>query len=130
MGLSEISLREDIPLLAYSPLAFGVLTGKYRHGARPEGSRLALFERFQRYTKPKAEEAVERYAKIAEEAGLTLTQLSLAFVTQQAFVGSNIIGATTMEQLRENIATADVVLSEDVLNAVNDVHAEISNPCP
>ncbi|MRN39066.1 NADP(H)-dependent aldo-keto reductase [Neisseria sp. N95_16] len=130
VGLSEISLREDIPLLAYSPLAFGVLTGKYRHGAKPEGSRLALFERFQRYTKPKAEEAVERYAKIAEEAGLTLTQLSLAFVTQQAFVGSNIIGATTMDQLRENIATADVVLSEDLLNAINDVHAEISNPCP
>lgn len=130
VGLSEISLREDIPLLAYSPLAFGVLSGKYRHGAKPEGSRLVLFERFQRYNKPKAAEAVERYAKIAEDAGLTLTQLALAFVSQQAFVGSNIIGATTMAQLRENIATAEIVLGEDVLNAIDDVQAEISNPCP
>lgn len=130
VGLSEISLREEVPLLAYSPLAFGMLTGKYRHGAKPEGSRLVLFERFQRYTKPKAIEAVERYARIAEEAGLTLTQLALAFVTQQSFLASNIIGATTMAQLRENIATAEIVLSDDVLNAINEVHAEISNPCP
>ena len=130
VGLSEISLREQVPLLAYSPLAFGVLSGKYRHGAKPEGSRLALFERFQRYTKPKAAEAVERYAALAEAAGLTLTQLSLAFVSQQAFVASNIIGATTMAQLQENIATAEVVLSEEIVAAINEVHAEISNPCP
>ena len=130
VGLSEISLREQVPLLAYSPLAFGVLSGKYRHGAKPEGSRLALFERFQRYTKPKAAEAVERYAAIAEAAGLTLTELSLDFVSQQAFVASNIIGATTMAQLQENIATAEVVLSEEIVAAINEVHAEISNPCP
>lgn len=130
VGMSEISLRENTPLLAYSPLAFGVLSGKYRHGAKPEGSRLALFERFQRYTKPKADEAVERYAQIAASAGLTLTELSLAFVTQQSFVASNIIGATTLAQLKENIATADVVLTDDVINEVNAVHAEISNPCP
>ncbi|WP_437179435.1 aldo/keto reductase [Neisseria perflava] len=82
VGLSEIALREDVPLLAYSPLAMGVLSGKYRHGAKPADSRLVLFERFQRYSKPKGMEAVERYAQIADEAGLTLTQLSLAFVTQ------------------------------------------------
>lgn len=130
VGMSEISLREQIPLLAYSPLAFGVLSGKYRHGAKPENSRLALFERFQRYTKPKAFEAVERYAAVADQAGLTLTELSLAFVTQQAFVASNIIGATTSVQLAENIATADVVLSDDIIAAIDTVHAEISNPCP
>ncbi len=130
VGMSEISLRENIPLLAYSPLAFGVLSGKYRHGAMPENSRLALFERFKRYTKPQGFAAVERYAKIAEDAGLSLTALSLAFVTGRAFVASNIIGATTMEQLRENIASAEVVLPDDVLEAVDAVHAEISNPCP
>lgn len=130
VGMSEVSLREDVPLLAYSPMAFGVLSGKYRHGAMPENSRLALFQRFQRYTKPQGFAAVERYAKIADDAGMSLAVMSLAFVTQQAFVASNIIGATTMAQLRENIGSADVVLSGDVLDAINAVHAEISNPCP
>ena len=130
VGMSEISLRENVPLLAYSPLAFGVLSGKYRHGAMPAGSRLALFERFQRYTKPKAFEAVERYAAIAEQAGISLATLSLAFVTQQDFVASNIIGATTLEQLSENIASAEVTLSSDIIEAINAVHSEICNPCP
>lgn len=130
VGMSELSLRENVPLLAYSPLAFGVLSGKYRHGAKPQGSRLALFERFQRYTKPQGFAAVERYAHIAEQAGLSLTALSLAFVSKQKFVAANIIGATTPEQLAENIASADVVLSQDVLDAIDAVHAEISNPCP
>ena len=130
VGMAEISVREQIPLLAYSPLAFGVLSGKYRHGQKPDGARLTLFERFQRYSKPKAAEAVERYAAIAEAAGLSLTALSLAFVNERPFVASNIIGATTMEQLRENIASADVVLGDDVLAAIDAVHAEISNPCP
>ncbi|MDO4248847.1 MAG: NADP(H)-dependent aldo-keto reductase [Neisseria sp.] len=130
VGMSEISLRENVPLLAYSPLAFGVLSGKYRHGAMPAGSRLALFERFQRYTKPKAFEAVERYAAIAEQAGISLATLALAFVNQQDFVASNIIGATNLDQLRENIASAEVVLSSDTIDAINAVHAEISNPCP
>ena len=130
VGMSELSLRENMPLLAYSPLAFGVLSGKYRHGAKPQGSRLALFERFQRYTKPQGFAAVERYAHIAEQAGLSLTALSLAFVSKQKFVAANIIGATTPEQLAENIASADVVLSQDVLDAIDAVHAEISNPCP
>lgn len=130
VGMSELSLREDVPLLAYSPLAFGVLSGKYRHGAKPEGSRLALFDRFQRYTKPQGHAAVERYAQIAEEAGLSLATLSLAFVSQQAFVAANIIGATTLPQLAENIASAEVVLGADVLAAIDAVHADISNPCP
>ena len=130
VGLSEISLRENLPLLAYSPLAFGVLTGKYRHGAMPAGSRLALFERFKRYSKPQGFAAVERYAQIAAEAGLSLTALSLAFVNDRPFVASNIIGATTLEQLAENIDSAAVTLSPDVLEAIDAVHAEISNPCP
>lgn len=130
VGMSEVSLRERVPLLAYSPLAFGVLSGKYRGGAMPEGSRLALYERFQRYTKPAGFAAVERYAKIAEDAGLSLTAMALAFVNDRAFVASNIIGATTMAQLRENIASAEVKLGSDVLEAIDQVHAEISNPCP
>ena len=128
--MSEISLRENLPLLAYSPLAFGVLSGKYRHGAMPEGSRLALFERFKRYSKPQGFAAVERYAQIAEQAGLSLTALALAFVNDRPFVASNIIGATTLEQLAENIDSAAVTLSPDVLEAIDAVHAEISNPCP
>lgn len=130
VGMSEISLRENIPLLAYSPLAFGVLTGKYRHGALPEGSRLALFERFKRYTKPQGFAAVERYVQIAEAAGLSLTAMSLAFVNSRPFLAANIIGATTMAQLQENIASAGVELPQDVLAAIDEVHAEISNPCP
>ena len=130
VGLSEISLRENLPLLAYSPLAFGVLTGKYRHGAMPAGSRLALFERFKRYSRPQGFAAVERYAQIADEAGLSLTALALAFVNDRPFVASNIIGATSLEQLAENIASAEVTLSPDVLDAIDAVHAEISNPCP
>ena len=130
VGMSEISLRENIPLLAYSPLAFGMLTGKYRHGALPEGSRLALFERFKRYTKPQGFAAVERYARIAEAAGLSLTAMSLAFVNSRPFLAANIIGATTMAQLQENIASAGIELPQDVLAAIDEVHAEISNPCP
>lgn len=130
VGLSEIALREDMPLLAYSPLAFGVLSGKYRHGALPANSRLALYSRFQRYSNPPGLAAVERYAAVAAAAGLSLTQLALAFVNSRPFVGANIIGATSLAQLQENIASVDVILSEDVLAAIEAVHADISNPCP
>ncbi len=130
VGMAEISLRENIPLLAYSPLAFGMLSGKYRHGQKPAGARLTLFERFQRYNKPQGFAAVERYAAIAEQAGLSLATLSLAFVNERSFIASNIIGATSIEQLRENIASAEVILSSDILAALDAVHTEISNPCP
>ncbi|KGQ70339.1 aldo/keto reductase [Chelonobacter oris] len=130
VGLSEISLREQVGLLAYSPLAFGLLSGKYRTQPWPEKGRLTLFERFKRYTKPKGFEAVERYAEIAEQAGISLTALALAFVNQQSFVASNIIGATTQEQLKENIASVNVRLNDEILAQINAVHAEISNPCP
>ncbi len=130
VGMAEMSLRENVGLLAYSPLAFGMLTGKYRRKPWPQNARLSLFERFTRYTKPKAFEAVERYTEVAEAAGLSLTALSLAFVNDRAFVGSNIIGATSMTQLQENIASANIRLSADTLAAIDAVHAEISNPCP
>lgn len=130
VGMAEIAVRENIPLLAYSPLAFGMLTGKYRNGAKPEGARLTLYERFVRYNKPKAFEAVERYAEVAEQAGLSLTQLALAFVNDRPFVASNIIGATNLSQLAENIAAAQTELSADTLAAIDAVHADISNPCP
>ena len=132
VGLAEISLRENIGLLAYSPLAFGLLSGKYlapREQWQPDW-RLAKFERFQRYNQPRGYEATGRYQEIAAARGLSLTQLALAFVNQRPFVQANIIGATTLEQLRENIASIDVVLDADTLAATDAVHRDISNPCP
>ncbi|MGB1092355.1 MAG: aldo/keto reductase, partial [Oceanobacter sp.] len=130
VGLAEVSIREQVGLLPYSPLGFGALTGKYRNGAKPEGARMTLFDRFQRYQGSVAEEAIEAYCKIAEAHGMTPATMALAFVNDRDFVTSNIIGATTMDQLKENIATASVVLSEQVIAEINEVHKRISNPCP
>ena len=130
VGNAEVSHREHLGLLAYSPLAFGVLSGKYRGGKLPEKSRLKLFPRMARYSSKEATAATEAYATIAAKHNLTLTQLSLAFVTDRPFVTSNIIGATTMEQLAENIATADVTLSADILAEIDAVHNRIPNPAP
>ena len=130
-GMSEVSLREDIGLLAYSPLAQGVLSGKYLDGKRPEGSRGNLFPRFiARYMGDRSSEAVRRYERIAAKNGITLTELSLAFVNQLPFVTSNIIGATRMDQLKENIGSIHIDLSAETLAAINAVHAEIPNPAP
>ena len=96
VGMAEMSLREQVGLLAYSPLAFGMLSGKYRTKPWPQNARLSLFDRFTRYTNPKAFEAVERYAQVADAAGVSLTTLSLAFVNERSFVTSNIIGATNI----------------------------------
>ncbi len=130
VGLAEMSIREQCGLLAYSPLAFGVLTGKYEHGAKPKGARLTLFERFQRYNTPKGREAASRYVDLARRCGLSPAQMALAFVNSRPFVTANIIGATTMEQLRENIASIEVQLSQDALSEINSIHTEICNPCP
>lgn len=130
IGLAEVSHRENMGLLAYSPLAFGVLSGKYLHGQKPANARLTLFDRFTRYLGEKPELATQRYLDIAREAGMSCATLAQAFVTQQSFVTSNIIGATTMEQLKENIASADVILSGDILQAIEKVHRDICNPCP
>ncbi len=130
-GMSEVSLREDIGLLAYSPLAQGVLTGKYIDGASPTGSRGNLFPRFiTRYMGDSSLEAVKKYKVIAEKNGITLTELSLAFINQLPFVTGNIIGATKMEQLKENIGSIDIDLSDEVIAEINAVHALIPNPAP
>lgn len=130
IGLSEIALRESLGLLAYSPLAFGMLTGKYSGGARPANARISLFSRFTRYTNPQAIAAAEKYVQLARNHDLSPAQMALAFVTQQNFVTSNIIGATTLEQLRENIGSADLKLSEEVLAGIEAIHVGQPNPAP
>jgi aryl-alcohol dehydrogenase-like predicted oxidoreductase len=131
VGLSEISMREDIGLLAYSPLAQGVLSGKYLNGNLPEGARGTLFPRFiARYMGANSLEAVKKYEAIAKKNGLSLSELSLAFINQLPFVTSNIIGATKMDQLKENINSIHVTLSDEIINEINAVHAEIPNPAP
>ncbi len=129
-GLSEICHYEGIKLLAYSPLAFGRLSGKYRGGRFPKGARLTLWERFSRYNGSNADAAIEEYAGIAEAAGLDLAQMCLAWVTDRFHVASNLIGATTMEQLKSNIGSIKITLSEDVIRAIDKVHLRIPNPCP
>lgn len=130
IGMSEIAHHEGIGLLAYSPLAFGYLTGKYRHGARPEEARITKFSRFTRYSNPQSDWATEQYALLAEKHGLTLTQLALAFIKHQFFVTSTIIGATSMQQLKENIQAFEVDLSEEVLQGIEAIHRQQPNPSP
>ncbi|WP_374973194.1 NADP(H)-dependent aldo-keto reductase [Spongiibacter marinus] len=130
VGLAEIALRENVGLLAYSPLAFGMLSGKYRHGQRPENARITLFERFQRYNNPQAAVATERYALLAEEHGIDFAQMALAFVTNQPFVTSNIIGATSMAQLKSNIDSAELVLSDALMEGIEAIHTAQPNPAP
>lgn len=130
IGMSEIAHYEGVGLLAYSPLAFGYLTGKFRHGARPANARVTLFSRFSRYSNPQSEWATEQYAQLAEQHGLSLTQLALAFIKQQFFVTSTIIGATNLDQLKENIQAFEVDLSEEVLKGIEDIHRQQPNPAP
>lgn len=129
-GLSEICHEEGLRSLPYSPLAFGRLSGKYRNGAQPTGARLTLWERFARYNGPNSDTAIDEYAKIADEAGLDLAQMSLAWINQRHHVASNLIGATTMEQLRANIASVDIELPGEVRKAIDTVHHRYPNPCP
>ncbi|RKE98557.1 aldo/keto reductase [Ichthyenterobacterium magnum] len=128
--MAEVALRENIGLLAYSPMAFGVLSGKYIKGTAGDNARLKLFPRFARYSNNQATEATKRYLKIAEDNNMSLAQMALAFVTQQPFVTSTIIGATNINQLEENINSIDITLSDAVLKVINEVHAEIPNPAP
>jgi aryl-alcohol dehydrogenase-like predicted oxidoreductase len=130
VGLSEVCHRENVGLLAYSPLAFGVLTGKFLNGANPPNARINLFPQFARYNSENTREAARRYNEIANDFGLTLTELSLAFVNQQPFLSSTIIGATTIEQLKENINSIKVTLDENVLNEIDKIHSIIPNPAP
>lgn len=130
IGLSEISFREHVGLLAYSPLAFGVLSGKYLDGKIPTEARLTLFERFKRYTGEQADSATKNYIEIALNYNLDPAQMALAFVNMQGFLTSNIIGATTLEQLKSNINSVTVTLSESVLSDINKVHKKYTFPCP
>lgn len=128
--MAEISLRENIGLLAYSPMAFGVLSGKYIKGITSENSRLNLFPRFSRYSSEKSTQATKAYLKLAEKNNMSLAQMSLAFVTQQPFITSSIIGATTLKQLNENIKSIHITLNQEVIDAINRVHAVFPNPAP
>jgi aryl-alcohol dehydrogenase-like predicted oxidoreductase len=130
VGLAELAVREKVGLLAYSPLGFGVLTGKFLNGARPPAARLVRWSRFARYSGPLAEQATAAYVAIARSHGLDPAQMALAFVNRQPFVASTLIGATTMAQLETNLGSADVRLSDEVMREIDEVHRAHPNPCP
>lgn len=130
IGLSEIAHREQCGLLAYSPMAFGVLSGKYLNQQRPANARVTLFSRFNRYSNPESEWATERYATLAREHGLSPAQMALAWVTSRPFVTSNIIGATTLAQLDENLDSSDLQLPTEVLEGIEMIHQRQPNPAP
>ena len=131
IGLAEISVRERSGLLAYSPLAGGFLSGKYRQNKMPEKSRQKLFgDYFTRYTKTHVPEIVEKYFEISSKYNLNFAQMSLKFCEIQKFITSVIIGATTMEQLKTNVESVNVKLNTEIINEINKIHAQHSNPCP
>jgi aryl-alcohol dehydrogenase-like predicted oxidoreductase len=130
VGLAEVAIREQCGLLAYSPLAFGMLSGKYQDGARPKNSRLTLFSRFTRYSNPQTEGACKRYVALAREHGLDPAQMALAFVSSRPFVTSNILGATTLEQLETNLASIELKLSDALLEGIEAIHKAQPNPAP
>lgn len=130
IGHSEFSYREQIGLLAYSPLAFGVLSGKYLEGARPAGGRLSLFERFTRYTNPQVDRVAGDYIALAKKHAIDPAQMALAFVTSRGFVTSNIIGATTLPQLQSNLDSINLTLSNEILAEIEAIHIRQPNPAP
>ena len=130
VGLAEIAHRSRIGLLAYSPLGFGTLSGKYLGGQKPEKARITLFPNYQRYSGEAAVAATGAYKTIAESHGLSLARMALAFVNSRPFLTSNIIGATTMDQLKENISSIDLSLDEGILREIEAVHKRFPNPAP
>ena len=130
MGLAEISHREKIGLLAYSPLGFGVLTGKYLGGNVPVDARLSLFQRFDRYNNEQGIRATRTYVELAQQYGYSPAQMALAFVNSKPFVTANIIGATNLEQLSENINSIDIKLPKELLEKIDTLHQQQPNPCP
>jgi aryl-alcohol dehydrogenase-like predicted oxidoreductase len=130
IGLSEVLLRENIGYLAYSPLAFGVLAGKYLNNNKPENARVTLFPNYNRYSSQQSNKATMLYNEIAKKHGISLTQMALAFVTQQTFITSNIIGATNLNQLKENIDSIHLSLSDEIISEINTIHNQIPNPAP
>ena len=130
VGNAEICKRENVGLLAYSPLGFGVLSGKYRNGEIPENSRLKLFPNLSRFSNNNCARAIDMYFEISQKYNMTLTEMSLAFVNDRPFVTSNIIGATSMDQLKENIGSIDIKLNQDTLDKINLIHNNNPNPAP
>ena len=130
IGMSEISIREKCGLLVYYPLATGALSGKYRKGQMPKNSRQALFKGWERHLNPLAMKAYEEYYKLAKEYDMTMAQLAQAFVNTRPFVTSNIIGATTMDQLKENIDSVNIELSDEIMEKINMIHNNNPNPSP
>lgn len=116
--------------MAYSPLGFGTLSGKYLGGLKPANGRISLFPQYTRYSGETAVRATEKYQALAREHGLSLAQMALAFVNTRPFLTSNIIGATSIKQLEENIASIDLNLSDEVLEGIEAIHNEIPNPAP
>ena len=130
IGLAEVALRENCGLLAYSPMAFGVLSGKYLDGAQPPGARLTRFERFSRYSNPQARQATQEYVALAREHDLDPAQMALAWVTSRPFVTANILGATSLAQLEANLASAELRLSPEIIAAIEAIHCQQPNPAP
>ena len=130
VALAEVAMRENVSLLAYSPLAQGYLTGKYLDGALPAGSRSALFNRGQRYELDATDDAIRAYLHIARDFGIDPAQLAIAFVNQQPFVASNLIGATSMAQLETNLAAIDVTLTPEINTRIDAVHQRYGNCAP
>jgi len=130
IGMSEISIREKCGLLVYYPLATGALSGKYRNSQMPKNSRQALFKGWERHLNPLAMRAYEEYYKLAKEYDMTMAKLAQAFVNSRPFVTSNIIGATTMEQLKENIDSVKIELSDEIMEKINIIHNNNPNPSP
>lgn len=130
VNMAEVSVRENVGLLAYFVLACGILTGKYLNGNRPPKSRLTLTDRYGRFLTPELDIIVEKYVNLAKAHGLSPTQMALAFANQQPFLTSTIIGATTMEQLKTNIESVDIVLSDEILDGIEAIHDTHPNPRP
>lgn len=130
IGLAEVAIREQVGLLAYSPLGFGVLSGKYLQGEQPPGARLSLFSDYTRYSSPNAISATEAYVDLARQHDLDPAQMALAYVNARPFLTANIIGATSMQQLESNIASIDLELSDEVIQAIEQIHTRYPNPSP
>ncbi len=130
VGMSEISIREKCGLLVYYPLAAGALSGKYRNGQMPENSRMKLFKGWERMINPLAMKAYDEYFKLAKDYNMSMVQLAQAFVNSRPFVTSNIIGATTMDQLKENVESVEIKLTEEVIEKINLIHNDNPNPSP
>lgn len=130
INLAELAQREKVGLLAYSPLGFGTLSGKYLNGNLPVNTRLVLFSAYSRYSNRQARILTQKYAELAKELNMSLAHLALAFVNQQPFLTSNIIGATTMEQLTENISSIDLELSDEIIGKINEIQDTQPNPAP